>query len=277
MNDNFRCGDHEALVTFLYDECDAAERDAIASHVAQCASCSDEIQSLRSARALLATWTPPDASLGFRITRADEDRSVRLPPDGGALEPGGLAPWKERRRGVPVDGAWWRRPLPAWAQAAAAVLIFAAGMTVAGARGTTGPRSTDTDTAAPAGLTAITSNASGEVPAVSREDLTKLEQRLRAIETARVQAVSSPAAGRAVDEAALLRRVEALIAASEDRQLEHVTAIAGALRNLDLQRRADLRQMEGLGRVVDTTRAELGRQNNALNYVVTSLTSGAVR
>jgi anti-sigma factor RsiW len=111
MNEMFHCGDHEMLVAYLYDECDRAGREAIAAHLTQCAACAEEIASLRATRTQLAAWAPPDARLGFQITSADQRN-----------EPLAFVAPPSRRQ-------WWREPLPAWAQAAAAVLIFAAGMT----------------------------------------------------------------------------------------------------------------------------------------------------
>jgi hypothetical protein len=247
------CGNHEALIGFLYGECSAEEREAVAVHVARCVACADELQSLRSTRTMLAEWTPPEAALGFRITRET------APPEATVLRP----------------AAWWRQPLPAWAQAAAALLIFAAGMTLGGAR--QGVAVPTPAAVVPATVAASGASAGpGAAPAVSRADLVRLEQRLLAMESARVQpaSVRLAAASPAVDEAALLRRVEAMIAASEERQFDDIAAIGNALSSVERQRRLDLRVVEDrLGRMHDTTRVELGRQNDALSYVMTSLNS----
>src|SRR5688572_9948385 len=72
MNDTFHCEDRDALVAYLYDECDPAERAAIAAHVSLCPACAEEIASLRATRTQLSAWTLPAASLGFQITRADQ-------------------------------------------------------------------------------------------------------------------------------------------------------------------------------------------------------------
>jgi hypothetical protein len=257
MNDNFRCGDPETLVAYLYDEGEPAEREAVAAHVARCVSCAEEIESLRGTRALLSAWTPPQASLGFRITRAEE------PAASNVVRP----------------AAWWRRPLPAWAQAAAAVLIFAAGITVGGrdAALVPGPVATPAPATAPIAARApLPSLAS----AVSRDELARLEQRLRAVETARVQAVSSQPSASPANDAALMRQVEALIAASDERQEETNVLIVNALRQLDLRQRVDLREVGNrLETIHDATRVELGRQNNALSSLIrrTSFTDDDVR
>ena len=54
MNDNVHCGNNEALIAYLYDECDSADREAITAHLARCVSCAEDIESLRSTRTLLA-------------------------------------------------------------------------------------------------------------------------------------------------------------------------------------------------------------------------------
>ncbi len=71
MNDINRCPNHELLVAYLYDECEPAERESFATHLALCASCAEELQGLRDARVHLAAWSPPALPLGFQLTRAE--------------------------------------------------------------------------------------------------------------------------------------------------------------------------------------------------------------
>ena len=101
MNETFECGDTGALVAYLYEECEPEIRDVIASHLIGCESCSNEIDSLGWTRRRLQAWAPPEAELGFQIAVPLE---ARLP--------------------------WWRAPLPAWAQAVAALVIFGVGLSV---------------------------------------------------------------------------------------------------------------------------------------------------
>lgn len=124
MSETYRCGDQEWLAAYLYDECEPTDRAAIALHLAGCAHCAEEIAALSDTRRLLAAWTPPEVSLGWRLSH--EDRGLAVFPSDGAR-----APERTRAQGA---AAWWRQPLPAWAQAAAAVLIFAAGLTVGESR-----------------------------------------------------------------------------------------------------------------------------------------------
>jgi hypothetical protein len=258
MNDNYRCGDPEGLIAFVYGESDPAERDAVAAHVAGCPSCAEEIESLRSTRTMLAAWTPPETSLGFRITQASDL------PETPVLRP----------------AVWWRQPLPAWAQAAAAVLIFAAGMTAGGVRQQ--PSTTvAVQTAPPSTQTSVPAAAQSvsAAPVVSRDDLVRLEQRLRAMETARSQAAARPVAV-SVDEAALMGRFEAMIAASEQRQrTESASLVEQVALNISAQRQFDLQQIERrIGQMYSTTDATLRQHNTAISSLVrASFPSSSVR
>ena len=190
MNDMNPCGNHEALIAYLYDECEPPERESIAAHVALCASCAEEIQSLRDTRAHLGAWSPPSMALGFQITRTEADQPATSVAAAAA--------------------AWWRQPLPAWAQVAAAVVIFAAGMGVSAVR--------STDSTTPAG--------DGDSEWRSRRTIRSRRRRSRATSLrvstrafvplrarrrwrASVQLARTPAA--AVNEQELLERVQALV------------------------------------------------------------------
>ena len=100
MSETFECGDTGALVAYLYEECEPEMREVIAGHLTRCESCSSEIDGLGWTRQRLEVWTPPDAGAGIPDARAGA--GTRLP--------------------------WWRAPLPAWAQAVAALLIFGVGL-----------------------------------------------------------------------------------------------------------------------------------------------------
>lgn len=134
MNQTFRCGDQEALISYLYDECQQDERRAVTAHLATCASCAGDIAALSGVREQMSSWTPPRVSLGFRMT---DDR--------------------------PSAAAWWQRPLPAWAQLAAAAMIFATGLGV--------------------GVWVDLTAATDTVGVSAQAEITRLEQRLRDLET----------------------------------------------------------------------------------------------
>ena len=100
------CGDAAALAGYLYDECDAGERGAVSAHLAVCDRCTSELAALRSTRDMLAVWTPPEGIVGVRI-----------------------APEAPAPAAAPGRRTW--RMAPAWTQAAAAVLLFALGASMA--------------------------------------------------------------------------------------------------------------------------------------------------
>src|SRR5262245_46258380 len=130
MSQEMRCGDPAALAGYLYDEIDPGERAAVERHLAACEICASEMDGLRTTRTQIAAWTPPDAQLGFRIV-ADSD-TARVPSNVVPMR----TPSVDDGRGVMSDRRttqpWWQwSALPAWAQAAAAVMLFALGGVVA--------------------------------------------------------------------------------------------------------------------------------------------------
>ncbi len=98
---------HEALLAYLYEEGDPAERLVVARHLQECASCSVAVLEFQNVRGMLHDWTPPATELGFRIVQ--EKPAVLVPPRAFSFWP-------------PAYGGW--------ARAAAAVLVFGAGMAV---------------------------------------------------------------------------------------------------------------------------------------------------
>jgi anti-sigma factor RsiW len=222
----FRCGDGEALMTYVYGESSPTERDAIAAHVAWCGQCADEVAAVGSAREQLAAWTPPFPTLGFQITRgaelSTEPGSVERPPAASAT--------------VIRPAAWWNRPLPAWAQMAAAVVIFASGLAIGVTRTPAAPpavaQKAPSVTAQP--VVATTS-------AVTRDELARVEQRLKT-EMAQMR-TAAPAA--AEPPSVTLQRVNQLIAASEERQQRELEfRTAQIVRDVSNRRQIDLANIE---------------------------------
>jgi anti-sigma factor RsiW len=239
MSETFTCGDHGALMSYLYDECTPAERRAVLAHAAICSACAGELAALGATREQLAAWTPPEAQLGFRIV------SDTPPPN--VLRP----------------SRWWQTPMPAWAQAAAAALIFTTGVTLGTLRGTMPSAARGPQGSAPqASATAATSAP------VTRADLATLEQRLRA-EMTQARTVSQPAAATPAD-ARMLERVRVMIDESEERQRrELVLRNAEMVRDFDAQRNDDLVRIErALGQMDGTTGAEVAQQRQMLNYLM---------
>jgi anti-sigma factor RsiW len=248
MTETFQCGDNAALVGYLYDECETHERTAIAAHVTVCAACAAELAALRSTRVQLAAWSPPEAELGFLITQRQAPQPLEF-----------------KRDARPQRTHWFARPLPAWAQVAAATIVFAVGTLLGIAQGTNGVGSPRNVTAASA--------QQGLATNVSEASLAALERRLRdEMATIRVAnretvAPSSPSLG---NETQLMTRVRALIEESEQRQQRELALrTAELVRDFDSQRRVDLAQIQrNFGQIEGLTGAEVREQREMLNYLI---------
>jgi len=249
MSQTFQCGDNTALVGYLYDECEASERAAIDAHVAICAACAAELAALRSTRMSLVSWTPPESNLGFQIVRQPQP----------IFEPRTTAPPKHQ---TSESRPWYGRSVPAWAQAVAATLIFAAGLSLGVARGIM-----------PATATPDAAPAAASQGAPSATDLQALERRLRA-EIASIQPASPgvradvPVAS--TSEEQLLARVRTLIEESERRQQRELALrTAQVMRDVESQRQVDLAQIQNsFGQIEGLTGAEVREQRQMLNYLI---------
>jgi hypothetical protein len=267
MNDRTPCVDYEALVTYLYDECAPTERESIATHLAICASCAEEVRALGDTRAHLASWSPPALPLGFQITRTESDQAPTVVPFAGPAN-----------RSSRSEG-WYRQPLPAWAQMAAAVAIFAAGMSVSAIRSSGEPA---TRVAQSSARQPVSADAARPVdaPVVTRAEFARVEARLRAMESADVSRASyTPPAGGSPDDSDVRLRLSAL----EDRFVrsegETLKSLATLARAVD----ANSREMDASRQVAqkfNLMEEELQDHRQVLTRVVpglavrTALTSG---
>ncbi len=246
----FDCGNVDALVSYLYDDLAPAERRAIDAHLTTCAACADEVEGLRATRGVLASWTPPDAGLGFRI--------VQDPP----------------ARVGPIARARWSFAAPAWLPAAAAVLMVASAAAIAnlqvryddkGVTITTGWRHAAPAPPAQASAAPVTTPApvAAADPAPWRRDLAAFEEQIHRELAAR------PAAATA-SQAELLQRVRALLQESEQRQQRELALrLAQVVRDVDSQRRADLVRIErSMAQTQGMTGVEVAQQRQLLNYLV---------
>jgi putative zinc finger protein len=250
MSEIFQCGDQAALVGYLYDECSPEERDAIALHLVRCVSCAAEISGLTSTRRALAAWAPPQIDLGIQISRRP-DVDVALPA-GNVISFARPQPASAERTG------WWKAPLPAWAQVAAAAAIFAAGLSVGFMR--------DRAPVADVRQTVASTPAAGP----TKEDLAQLEQRLRT-EMTQLAHTSTPApvpvTARSAD--VTMEQVKALIAESERKQ--NVDFTERAVRQnatFEAQRRADL---ESIGIRIGQTGQQLGQLREGFSILATKV------
>jgi len=207
MSEVFRCEDKDTLVAYLYGEVDSEMRREVERHLRTCELCTREIGGLHEARQDLQLWMPPEPDLGFIIAQKSVPAAAPV-----------------------LTSPRWASPhgLPAWAQIAAAALFVAAAAAIAnvqirstgdGVVVSTGWMRVAEPVAAPAATQA--SNESNEE---WRRELVALEQNLRSEMAAQQQAIraavtTAPAGpGGSIDSEAVFRRVQSMIAASEERQ-----------------------------------------------------------
>jgi anti-sigma factor RsiW len=243
MSETFRCDDKDMLVAYLYGEIDPDGRREVERHLRTCVACARETDALQGVRENLATWQPLVPELGFEI----------LPKPASVVRPG--------RWGSPTT-------LPGWAQAAAAVLVVAAGAALANLQIQYG---SDGLTIRTGWMTPVTQTTSAPVVAPAGDDwrpaLAALEQSLRQEWESRQAggpvAVRTRAADVPADTAAVLRQVQSLVNASESRQRDEMARrLAQTYRDWDMQRRGDMVRIEQrIGTLQGRTfKAEAGQQ-----------------
>lgn len=261
MNQNVHVN-HEQVLAYLYGECDPGERAHVEAHLGGCPACAGEVAALTSTRQLLAGWAPPEVALGFQITRAS---ATEVETDG-----------RERAAPNALDGralgrrdGWWKRPMPAWAQAAAAVLIFAAGLMVGTGRTAGAPAAPPAVAAAPpvASQSLVAAPAADDRLAREVADLRAELASLRRVATAAPAAVSNQP---------VIDRMRAMLEESEQRQRIEFTARAAQLaRDFEGQRRIDLAQVnQTLVRVQGQTGAEVRQQRQAIEGLARAVSLG---
>jgi hypothetical protein len=246
---------HEALLDYLYEEGDSYERLKLAEHLQHCATCSVAVLEFQQVRGMLGSWAPPAAELGFRIV---QDRD--LSPSASKEEArrgwlwGASTPWPRLGRAA------------GWAQAAAAILLFAAGMAVSQLHVdyedgslTVSTQSTQRSQAIRTASIALPPDSGATGPAaVTPETLSDLERLLRE------RLAASNAAS--VDTEQLLQRVRAMIDQSEQRQQRELALrLSQVAREVDTQHQADLLQIQ----------QNVGQTQDLMEYLVR--TSGGVK
>lgn len=250
MNSTFACDDKATLIAYLYGEVDAATRASIEAHLESCARCAVEVRALGDVRAELSLWAPPDAKLGFAIVKTSEQPSAQV------LRP----------------AQWWRTA-PRWAQAAAAVLVLAAGLGIANLQVRSGPDGFTVSTGWMVAPAIEPVSTPREESAEWRTALVSLEQQLRnEIRAARDEPPPAVRASAPAADAATIRRVEQLLAASEDRQARELALrLTQFTYDMNMQRRADLQRItQSFGQFDE----QMLRQRQILNNVIRVSASG---
>jgi hypothetical protein len=246
MSNQFTCDDKQTLIAYLYGEIEPAARTAVDAHLAHCSACAAETVALGDVRSELGLWVTPHAALDFAIVKKSEL------PAANVLRP----------------ARWWNT-VPVWAHAAAALLVVAAGLSIANLQVRSGPEglvvTTGWITARQDSLGAASAGGADarEVEGL-KQQLAALEQQLRSeIRSSRDQA--TPVVARGPADEATVRRVQQLLADAEQRyQRQLATRFIDFARDINMQRRAD---MQNFSRVVGSYDERLLQQRQMINNV----------
>jgi hypothetical protein len=223
MSTQFTCDDKQTLIAYLYGEVDAVVRKAVDDHLARCRACAAEVMSLGDVRSELGLWLPPEVELDFTIVRKSQL------PASNVLHP----------------AKWWQT-VPVWAQAAAAILVIAAGAAIANVQVKSGPEGFVVSTGWMQSPAPVAAAGAAQPDQSWKPALVALEQQLRdEINSRRDQPV--PAASRGSADEATVRRVQQLLADAEQRQQRELAArFIELTRDMTMQRRADMQRISGV-------------------------------
>lgn len=264
MSEVFCCDDKETFVAYLYGEVEADVRREVERHLRTCAACTREAEGLQAVRQDLQVWVAPEPALGWTM----------VPPVSAQSAP---APVLTSPRWAAAAG------MPAWARVAAAVLLIGAGVGLAniqvrsssdGFVVTTGwmqsPAVPVSAAPAPAQpVRASTAAASQPADEAWRVELARIERSLRDEFAAERASTRRVATGGTVDGADLLRRVQAMINQSEERQRQEVASkLIQADRMWNVRRQNDLVNVQRtLGSLQNRNIAVQATQQEAINQL----------
>ena len=242
MSIKFTCDDKQTLISYVYGELDHDTRQAVDAHLEACAACAAEVTALGDVRSELGLWVAPHVELDFTIVKKSE-----LPRD-NVLRP----------------ARWWNT-VPAWAQAAAAILVLAAGAAIANVQVKSGPEGFSVSTGWMQPAAVATPASAPQNDESWRAALVSLEQQLRTEIRSTREQDTHVGARTPVDEATV-RRVQQLIAASEQRQEQQLALrFVELTRDMNMQRRADLMK---ISQGFDDYNGQLLRQRQMMNNMI---------
>ena len=229
--------DHDALLDYLYEEGDSARRLEIAQHLQDCAPCAVAVLEFQNVRSMLSDWAPPAA-------RSIAARAATSRP---------AVPYQQTSAAYSRFGRF--------AQVAAALLIFAAGMAVSqlDVEVRNGRMIVSTPSALPApGVRQASITLQPEVPTVTSAAPAPVNA---------AASVNGPAGARPEEIEHLLQRVRAMIDQSEQRQQRELALrLSQVAREVDAQHQVDIVKIQ----------EDMGRQQDAtIDYLVR--TSGGVK
>ena len=233
------------LVAYLYGDVENVDRVAYEAHVAGCEQCRTELAEFRGVRSTLAQWSAPESG------RASRQSAV-----------------------VAQQSRWWQS-VPAWAHAAAAMLVLGASLAIANldvrydrANGLV----VRTGWSKPAVRTvAVTPPESNAAP--WRADLAALQNQMRdeiRAQSAALATVPVAAPAATITDAELRRRVGLLLDESQAQQKkDFALQLVQLQQDVYAQRQADLSRLyQQIGLVQNTTHNELASQRQVLNMAV---------
>jgi anti-sigma factor RsiW len=250
MDSGSRCTEEirDALLGYLYDECEPDEKERLEAHVATCRTCAKELESLQSVRRTLQAWTPPEFVPGFRVV-ARED--------------------------APKKVSWWRPALePSWGLAVAATVVLVVGAAIASVEVRYDADGflfrmgwSRTVNAAPTGIQEARADAGSALPVSNQTPslvpvgegapwqaaLADLERELRqemltqraSLRVASDTDIVTPSERPALDETRIFDQLQGLVTQSEQRQQQELALwLTEFAREYDIQRLADQQRIE---------------------------------
>ncbi len=258
----------DAIVEYLYGEAAGDTHAAFAVHLERCRLCRAEVEALGGVRQALTQWAPPEPKLVFETSVPRVGPPLPAPPPGAPVAWAGL------------------RSMPAWAQAAAAVLCVGVAAGAANLRVTYGNdglsvrtgwlRSDAPGVVEPVADRSTASSLRAELTALSEGIRAQIREDMRAeIKQAAVSAASlREATGDGIANDALLRQIRTLISQSEQRQQRELALrIGDAFNDMQSQRRADLSKIDRtIGLIQNNTGMEVMRQREMLNSLAVRVT-----
>ena len=257
MSEVFRCDDKETLVAYLYGEVEEDVRREVERHLRTCAACARETDGLQSVRQDLQSWLPPEPDLNFTIVQR-------------ASQPAQPATVLTASRWSSI------REMPAWARVAAAALFMGIGAGLANVHVRSSSEGFVVTTGwmqpAPVSLVPV---AAKSTDGDWRRELAALEQTLRGEMAAQhasdlaLVSTRTPAPSLETTNSAVLRRMRALIADSEERQRQETAIkLVQAQRIWELRRQTDLMSFQrSLGSLQNRTLAVQANQQDMIKRV----------
>ena len=246
---NHIADDHDALLDYLYEEGDPAERLEIAKHLQGCAPCAVAVLEFQNVRSMLSGWAPPAAR---PIAARTASPGPTVPASVTRLSPAA-------NHDKPPSYSRSSR----YAQAAAALLIFAAGMAVSQLdfEYRNGRVIVATPSALPApGVRSASITLRPDPPSPSAGAVVSPPVNAAA-------ALRGPAPAGPEEIEQLLQRVRSMIDQSEQRQQRELALrLSQVAREVDAQHQVDIVKIQ----------QDMGRQQDAtIDYLVR--TSGGVK